>query len=75
MRPRITDKKWWSWALAGWLNWLEHHPIHQKVVGLIPSQGTYLGCRFNGWGAYRRQPIDVSFTLMFFLFLSPFLSL
>ena len=34
-------------ALAGWLSWLEHHPTHQKVVGLIPSQGTYLGCRFD----------------------------
>ena len=34
-------------ALARWLGWLEHHPIHQKVEGLIPSQGTYLGCRFD----------------------------
>ena len=23
-------------ALAGWLGWLEHHPLHQKVVGSIP---------------------------------------
>ena len=29
-----------------WLSWLEHCPIHQKVVDLIPGQGTYLGCRF-----------------------------
>ena len=27
-------------ALAGWLIWLEHHPIHQMVWGSIPSQGT-----------------------------------
>ena len=24
-------------ALARWLSWLEHHPIHQKVVGSIPD--------------------------------------
>ena len=30
-------------AMAGWLSWLEHHPIHQKVAGSIPGQGTYLG--------------------------------
>ena len=24
-------------VLAGWLSWLEHCPMHQKVVGLIPS--------------------------------------
>ena len=28
-------------ALAGWLCWLEHHPIHQKVTGLVPSQDAY----------------------------------
>ena len=28
-------------VLARWLNWLERHPMHQKVVGSIPSQGTY----------------------------------
>ena len=36
-----------SWLV--WLSWLKHHPIHQKVVGLIPGQGSY-----------KRQPIDVS---------------
>ena len=46
-----------------WLSWLEP----PDLVGSIPSQGTYLGCRFDpGPGAYGRQPIDVS--------LSPFLS-
>ena len=33
----------WPW----WLGWLEHCSAHQKVVGLIPSQGTYLGCRLS----------------------------
>ena len=27
----------WTQALARWLSWLEHRPIHQKVVGLIPG--------------------------------------
>lgn len=31
----------------GWLGWLEHRPVHWKVMGLIPSQGTFLGCRFD----------------------------
>ena len=39
---------------------LEHCPLHQKVVGLIASQGTYLGCRFDPWSVYRRQSINVS---------------
>ena len=34
-------------SLAGWLHWLEHHPIHQNVADLTPSPGTYLGCRFD----------------------------
>ena len=37
-------------ALAGWLSWLEHHPIHQKAAGLIPQQGSYLGCRSHQGG-------------------------
>ena len=36
-------------VLAGWLSWLERHPVHQRVAGLIPSQCTYLGCGFNHW--------------------------
>ena len=31
-----------GWALAGWLSWLEHRPVHQKVAGSILSQGTHL---------------------------------
>ena len=37
----------WKVALAGWLSWLEHHPVHQKVAGSIPGQGTYPGCGFD----------------------------
>ena len=30
-----------------WLGWLEHGSVHQKVAGLIPGQGTYLGGEFD----------------------------
>ena len=30
-------------ALARWVSWLQHCPIPQNVLGLIPGQGTYLG--------------------------------
>ena len=50
-------------TLARLLSWLECHPIHQKVVGLIPSQGTY-----------RRQLVKVSLSHWCFS-LFPFLSL
>ena len=31
-------------ALAGVAQWIECQPANQKVTGLIPSQGTCLGC-------------------------------
>ena len=34
-------------ALAGWLSWLERRPVHQRIAGSIPRQGTYLGCGFD----------------------------
>ena len=38
-----------------------HHPANQRVVGWIPSQGTFLGCGFGpGRGAYKRQLVNVS---------------
>ena len=39
-------------ALAGWLSRLDHHPVHQKVAGSIPGQGTDLGCGFNPWSGH-----------------------
>ena len=48
-------------ALAGVAEWIECWPANWKVVGLIPGQGTCLGCRpgpqlqGGGEGAYRRQ--------------------
>ena len=33
-----------SLALAGLAQWIELEPGNQRVTGLIPSQGTCLGC-------------------------------
>ena len=30
-----------------WLSWLEHCPVNQKFAGLMPGQGTCLGCGFG----------------------------
>lgn len=32
---------------GGVAQWLECQPIHQKVAGLTPGRGTYLGGRFD----------------------------
>ena len=38
-----------------------HHPAKQKVMGLIPDQGTCLGLRFCPWScAYKMPQINVS---------------
>ena len=31
-------------ALAGVAQWTECQPVNQRVAGLFPSQGTWLGC-------------------------------
>lgn len=36
--------KWQEEPWPLWLIWLEHHFIHQQVVGSIPGQDTYPGC-------------------------------
>ena len=60
------------YALAGVAQWTERWPMKQEVTGLIPSQGTCLGCGPGPQlGACKRQPIDVSLPL----FLLPFPSL
>ena len=46
-----------SWPVG--LSGLECLPVHQKVMGSIPSQGTCLGL-VPSWGTYERQLIDVS---------------
>ena len=39
-------------ALAGWLKWLEHCPVPQRVVDSIPGQGTSPGCGFDLFEAH-----------------------
>ena len=67
---RIEDRNKWLilektlHALAGLLSWLKRHPVHQKAVGWIAGQGTYLGFGFDSQtGMYWTQPMDVSLSL------------
>ena len=57
--------------------WIEREPVNQKVAGLIPSQGTCLGCCPGPQlGEYERQLIDVSLNIDVSIpLLSPFPSL
>ena len=50
-------------TLAGWLNWLEHLPVHQSVVGSILGQGTYLGCGFDPWSRPVGEATNQCFSL------------
>ena len=54
-----------KYALAGAAQWIEHQPANKRVAGLIPSQGTCLGCGPGPqYGVHEKQPyIDVSFPL------------
>ena len=64
-----------GWALAGVAQWTECWPVNWRVAGLIPSQGTCLGCGPQ-LGACRRQPMFLSHTdVSLPLFHPPFLSL
>ena len=66
-------------SLACWIRWLECHPIHQKLVGLIPGQGTGLAglcvwplvgaCTGGDWPMFLSN-INVSHSLSFSLPLS-----
>ena len=48
-------------ALARWLSWLKHCPVHRKVVGSVPGQAhTQVAGLIPAQGVYRRQLIDVS---------------
>ena len=49
--------------LAGWLSWLESHPVQPKVVSFFPSQGTYLGCRFDAWSGLIQEATNWCFSL------------
>ena len=61
------DKKCAS-ALAGVAQWTEHCPANREDAGLIPGQGTCLGCRPGPQlGACKRQPISISLAHAVFL--------
>ena len=52
-------------ALADVAQWIECWPVNQRVAGLIPSQGTGLGCRpgLQLRAQERQTRIDVSLLL------------
>ena len=53
-----------TFALAGVAQWIECWPVNQRATGLIPSQGTCLGCRPGPqWVGHVRG----NYTLMFLL--------
>ena len=70
---KILKVKRQPWPV--WLSWLEHHPVDQKVTGLIPSQGTYLGCRFDPQSGPTQEGNQSMFLSHVAIYLSPFLSL
>ena len=41
----VEEVKQQTAALAGVAPWIERGPANQRVTGVIPSQGTCLGCR------------------------------
>ena len=55
-----------------WLSWLEHHPVHEKFGGLIPRQGTHLGCGFSPQSA---RVWEATYQCFFLSFLPFFLCL
>lgn len=58
-------------ALAGCHSCLEYHPGHQRATGLIPGQGTDLGCGFEPQLGPMQEATDQCFSLtLTFLFLS-----
>ena len=41
---KYINVKQYKCALAGVGQWIECWPVNQRLTGLIPSQGTPLGC-------------------------------
>ena len=46
-----------------WLSWSETRSIHQKGVGLIPGQGTYLGCGLSPQMGHVQEATNQCFSL------------
>ena len=56
-----------KWALAGWLSWLECYPVHQRLWIRFPIRAhAHVAGSIPGWGAYRRQSIDISLSFQCF---------
>ena len=51
LRPLLLTvyKNYLKIILACVAQWIELQPVNQRVTGLIPSQGTCLGCRPGPW--------------------------
>ena len=62
---KLGNQEFQASALAGVAQWTELWPANHRVTGLIPSQGTCLGCRPGPQQeAHERQShIDVSLLL------------
>ena len=61
--PKVESVKNINQALTCVAQLVEHRLVKQKVAGLIPSQGTCLGCGpLPNGGVCERQPINISFT-------------
>lgn len=45
----LCESKYFAFcpSRVGWLSWLKHRPVHQRVVSSIPGRGTYLVCGFE----------------------------
>ena len=76
--PGSQDFRFVLWPL--WLNWWEYCR-NQKVAGLIPGQGIFLGCSFHPQSRCIQSPVQTCTggnQLMFFSYISvspfPFLS-
>ena len=60
-KTKITFEREEISALLGVAQWIEHWPANWEVAGLIPSEGTCLGCRPGPQSRVcERQTIDVS---------------
>lgn len=45
-----------------WPRLLEGHPVHWKAVGLIASQGTYVGSELDPWLGHVPETTDKCFS-------------
>lgn len=60
----LKTNKQTCWALARVAGWLEHCPMHRRISGLTPSQGSYPGCKCD-------PPVTVHTEGNWSMFLSP----